>query len=285
AVRDLPLAKRAAEIAYGVLDAALRLPSQLLQNLLRRDVIRPQVVARRRHDRDGRLLRELLLDYALDLFGKLRDREVLVAGVERLTGNLPGGPLDQIRIETGHVVDVDVRPLLRAAEHRNLSLVDRMIREDVDGQVEAQARRVAAHRRRPDDDGRKRGRLILEQQRLGHPLETVVERQRNERMLLGDLRRIADAVDGARRRTDEALDPGLDGRLHAALEAVVVNRLAQRLVELEARVVGDAREMNDRVHTLHRRLERRDVADVALDHREARIRFRQMIVAKQHPVV
>ena len=86
------------------------------------------------------------------------------------------------------------RPHLIAAEHRDHALVHGMIGQDVDRQVHAGARAVAANRGRADHHAGEVIRLVLPQHRFAHALEFVVERQRNEGMILGDVRRVADAV-------------------------------------------------------------------------------------------
>ena len=151
-----------------------------------------------------------------------------------------------------------------------LPLVDRVIGEDVDRQIEPRARAVAADRRRTDHDAGEVVGLVLPQQRLAHALELVVERERHQRMVLGHVGRVADAVDRARRAVDEALHAGRFGREHHRLEAIVVDGLGQLLVELEARIVRDAGEMQDGVLTLQRLGQPRRVADVALDHAQVR---------------
>ena len=69
-----------------------------------------------------------------------------------------------------------------------LLFVDGVIGEDVDGQIEPQARRVAAHGRRPEDHADEVVVGVLEQQWLAHALVLVVEGQWHERMIFGDVR-------------------------------------------------------------------------------------------------
>ena len=75
---------------------------------------------------------------------------------------------------------MDVRPLLRAAEHGDAAAVDREVGEDVHGQVEPQPRRVAAHRGRAQDEAREARRLRLQQHLLAEGLVLRVVGQRNE---------------------------------------------------------------------------------------------------------
>ena len=93
-------------------------------------MIRPQVITRSGLDGNRRLLRKLSLDGPADLVRELSDSEILVPGVERLAGNLLDQPLDEIDVQVGDVVDVNIRPLLRAAEDSDLASVDRVVRQD-----------------------------------------------------------------------------------------------------------------------------------------------------------
>ena len=78
-----------------------------------------------------------------------------------------------------------------------MPLVHGVVRQDVHAQVEPHPRRIAADGRRPHDDGREVGRLVLEQERLAQALVLVVVGERDERMLFGDFGCVADAVDRA----------------------------------------------------------------------------------------
>jgi len=64
-----------------------------------------------------------------------------------------------------------------------------------------------------------------------------------------------------------------------------VDRGRERLVKLEARIVGDAGEIDDRVVPLHGREELRGVADVALDDVQVRTADRQEITVEELDVV
>ena len=54
-----------------------------------------------------------------------------------------------MQVEVGHILDVNVRPQLIAAEHGDAAVVDGVIGENVDGEIEPQPRRIAAYRRGP----------------------------------------------------------------------------------------------------------------------------------------
>ena len=121
-----------------------RLEAELVFDLLRGDVIGAQVVGR------PNLELGVLADVALDHLGELHDRMVLVAGVVDLAVDVLVGRRQQKQIGVGHVLDMDVRPELRAAEDRDLALVVAEIGQDVDHDVEPLPRRVSADRGRPD---------------------------------------------------------------------------------------------------------------------------------------
>ena len=187
--RQLARLERAAQVAHRVLDGALRPEAEHAPDLVGVDVVGADVVGRRGDDRDVALLRKLLLDDALHDLRDLHDRQVLEADVEGLPGDLLVGDLEQELVEVDHVLDVQVRAHLRAAEHGDLAVVDRVVGQDVDRQVEPLRGRVAADRRRPDGHADEVRRLVLEQQRLAHALVLVVERERHERMVLGHVGR------------------------------------------------------------------------------------------------
>ena len=89
-----------------------------------------------------------------------------------------------------------------------------------------------------------------------------------------------DAVDAARRRIDEALDtlaPGPVGELHGGEAADFPGQLG---IEIAAGIVGDARQMNDRVDAVKVDLIR--IAHVAPDDREVGMRLEE--IAEPHDV-
>jgi hypothetical protein len=105
---------------------------------------------------------------------------------------------------------------------------------------------------------------VLPQKRLAHALEIVVEHQRHQRVILGDVGRIAHVIDRARRAIDEALHAGLLCGNHCRLEAAVVDGDRHFLVELEFCIVGDAGKMQHRVLAGERLRELLGVADIGL---------------------
>jgi hypothetical protein len=143
-----------------------------------------------------------------------------------------------------------------------------MGRQDVDDHVQALARRIAAHRRRPDGEGGEAGRTLLLQDALAFGLVPGVVGQRRQRHVLGHVAGL-DAVDRGRRGVDEPFDPGGLGGAHKGAEGVQVDGLAQGRVQLERRVVGDAGQVDDGVAALKRLRNRGRVADVGLDAAQA----------------
>ena len=127
-------------------------------------------------------------------------------------------------------------------------------------------------------------RLVPEEDRLAQALVLVVVGERHQRMLLGHVRRVAHAVDRAGRHVDEPPHAGAPCRDHHRLEAVVVDRPAQGRVELEARIVRDAGQVNDAVDAVHGRGKAGRVADVAANDVEIRMR-RQTVRPEEHQVV
>ena len=94
---------------------------------------------------------------------------------------------------------MDVRAHLLAAEHLDQLLVDRVVGEDVDDHVETQPRRIAAHRRRPHDEGRESGLALLHQEEDEHHHqeggEDDLDRRREGLVSLGDVALIVDHAD------------------------------------------------------------------------------------------
>ena len=159
-----------------------------------------------------------------------------------------------------------------------------VIGQDVDRQIEAHPRRVTADRRRADGHAGEVGRLVPEEHRLAQALVLVVVGERHERVLLGHLRRVAHAIDRAAGDVDEALHAGRFAREHHRLEALVIDRAAERGVEVEARIVRDARHVDDGVAALDRVSVPARVANVARDNFQIRMR-RQSGRSEEHQVI
>ena len=209
-----------AQVAHRILDRALRLEAEHARDLVRVDVVGADVVGGRGDDRDRRPCPETPpAPRACTMCAISHDGQVLEAGVEGLAGDLlVAAPRAAACRRRTMSCTCRLGRFCVAAEHRDLAGVDGVVGEDVDRQVEALARRVAAHRRRPDHHAGEVRRLVLEQQRLAHALVLVVERERHQRVVLGHVRRVGHAVDRARRGVDEALHAGLLGRDHHRLE-------------------------------------------------------------------
>ena len=95
--------------------------------------------------------------------------------------------------------------------------------------LHAESQRVTAHGCRTEDHACEARIRVLLQDRLAHALVFVVERERNQRMVLGDVGVVGYAVDRARGRVDESLHPGLLGSQHQRLEGVEIDRSGQIL--------------------------------------------------------
>ncbi len=106
--------------------------------------------------------------------------------------------------------------------------------------------------------------------RSPHILVLLYSRDRQQLEILGDLLLVLDAVDAARRGVDEALDAlahGPVGELHGGEAADLPGELR---IEIAARIVGDARKMDDRVDAGQVEFVR--IAHVALDDGQIRMR-------------
>ena len=112
---------------------------------------------------------------------------------------------------------------------------------------------------------REPGRALLHQHVFAHRLVLRVVCQRLERQILMDIRLRFDTVHAGRRCIDESLDAAVLGQLHQFDERVVIDRLAKLRVEFEARIVGDAGEVNDRVAAGNRFVQRLAISQVAPD--------------------
>src|SRR5207249_10834891 len=95
----------------------------------------------------------------------------------------------QTRVQIDQVLHVQVGTLLGAAEHGDFRVVDGVVGQDIDRQVQTLARREAAQRRRPDRYAYEPGGLVLEETRLAQALVLVVEREWDQRVLLGHNRK------------------------------------------------------------------------------------------------
>src|SRR5581483_5638137 len=121
AVRQLAGLERLAQVAHRILHGEFRLEAEHATDLVGVDMVRADVVGRRGDDGNVALLREFLLHDALGDLRDLHDGEVLESGVEDLACDLLRGRLEHQLVDVAHVLHVQVGPLLRAAEHRDLA--------------------------------------------------------------------------------------------------------------------------------------------------------------------
>ena len=135
----------------------------------------------------------------------------MIAGVPGLAVDRLVRLFEQHQIEVGHVLDVEVRAQLLAAEHGDAAVIDGVIGEDVDREIEPQPRRITAHRRRPQRNRDEIRARAPPPDILAHRLVFGIVGQRLERQIFGDVGLVLDAVDRGRGRIDEALDAGVLG--------------------------------------------------------------------------
>ncbi len=139
------------------------------------------------------------------------------------------------------------------------------IGQDVDHDIEPLPRRIAADRGGPDRHRDEARRLFLVEQGLAFGLKLGIVGERLEGQILGHLDTFLDAVDGGRRRVDEALDADALGGAHQGHEGIEVDGPSEFGVELEGGIVRDAGKVNDGIAALERLLDHLAVANVALD--------------------
>ncbi len=84
-------------------------------------------------------------------------------------------------------------------------------------------------------------------------------------MFLGHVGRVAHAINAAGAGENEPPHAGLFANPHQRQERFVVHRMAQRRVELDAGIVGDASQMDDLITALHRHADGLLVAHVAVE--------------------
>src|SRR5262245_8953073 len=102
-------------------------------------------------------------------------------------------------------------------------------------------------------------------------------------MVLGHVGRVANSIHARCRSIDEAPDAAPARDVNEWLEAIVVDGPAQARVQLEARIVGDAGEVDHGIHSAHDPRDERLIANVSLDGLQRRI-HRQDVVAEEEEV-
>ena len=103
-------------------------------------------------------------------------------------------------------------------------------------------------------------------------------------MFFGHVRRVADAIDRTAGHVNEPLDPGIAAGLHHRLETLVINRAAQRRIEVEAGIVGNASHVDHLVHSLQAAREPFRVPDIAGDELQVGMGS-QSFRAEEHQVI
>ena len=79
------------------------------------------------------------------------DRKILKTNIKGFQVNFFTGGEQKSLIGSHHVLDVEVGPELLAPKYPNLMVHQSMNSQDVDGQIQAQAVGITAHRSRADD--------------------------------------------------------------------------------------------------------------------------------------
>ena len=165
-------------------------------DLVRIDMIRPYIGGGHGGDLDVLTVGILLENDLPREFCNVHDRHVLVADIEDLIADFLVGcgeeQLDGFYI----VLNMQIGPQLRTSEDGDLVIVHRMVRKNIDREIQALARRIAANRRRPESHADEFLIRVLSEERLTEALIFVVKRQRHEGMILGDVGLIRDAIDG-----------------------------------------------------------------------------------------
>src|SRR3990167_7404597 len=187
-----------AQIADRILDGKLRREAKNVKNLVGIDAIGARVGAWLRLDRwSGIQLLLFLIHHIRNQFRDVGHLHVLRADVEYLARDFVLRRFEQQLVAFRHVLDVQVRALLLAAEYRDLVFQDRVCRDDVYRQVKTHPGGITANRSRPDDRANEIRRLMLEQYRLARGLVFIVKRDGEQRMFFRDVWRVRYAVDAA----------------------------------------------------------------------------------------
>ena len=200
-----------------------------------------------------------------DFLGDGVEREVLVASVEDLPINLRGRKSEAFHIKFRAIADMEVRTELGAAENGDLSFVDGMVGEDVDREIEAQARRPTADGRGTERERGKAGRAAFFEFVLAHGFEAGIVGERFARQVLGDILFLLHSIDTGGRGVDESADAAVLGNVDKRQEGLVVDRAAEGGVELEAGVVRNAGEVNDGVAAGQRFFEESGIAQISFE--------------------
>ncbi len=166
---------------------------------------------------------------------------------------------------------MDIGPFLRSTEDPDSATVDSMVGQNVDDDIQALSRCVAAHRRRTDRAGDEAGFPFLLENDLALGLAFGVIGQRFERQTLGDLGIVLDAIHARRRSVDKPLHPRSLGRAYQRSEGSQVDGRPQIGVELKGGIVGYTGEVNDGIAAFERSRDGLWIPDVAFDLPQERV--------------
>ena len=187
--------------------------------------------------------------------------------------------IQEEQIEVSYVVNVNIRAGLGSAQHSNLALRQGLHGQEIDGNVQAHARRVAANRRRPDN---LHHHLIgiAQNNPLTDHFRLVVFGERLEGHILDDSLFFLEAIDAARGRVDNAAD-SLAGRAVRPLHRREATDFpGQFRVEVATGIVRHGRQVDDRLNSIQ--IDPFDIPDIALD--DPQVRMRGQRVAEPHDI-
>src|SRR6516162_8702455 len=240
-VRDLAAVEGPLEVANGIFNAVSRQETQLAANLLRRHVVGAVIVGRSDDDVHA------VADFRAYHIGDLANTEVVVTRVPNFAVDNVIGCIEQHQVEVGHVLDVKVGAQLFASEHGDALGVDCEVGENIDRQVKAQTGRIAAHCRRTQRHGDKAGLAFFGEDVFAQRLVPRIVGQRRERQILGHLGLALDAIHRRGGGIDETAHSRCLRGAHQRPKAIVIDRPAERRIEVKRRVVGDTGKVDDRV--------------------------------------
>jgi len=258
-IRDLSGAEGFHEFSDGIFDREAGRETEFAEDFFRGNMVGTVVVRGRVGDFDVRA------NDVADFLGDGVEGEVLVASVEDLAIDLRGRQGEAFHIKFRAIADMEVRAELGAAEDRDLAFVDGMVGQDVDREVEAQARRPSADGRGTERERGEAGRAAFFEFVLAHGFEAGVVGERFARQVFGDILLLLHAIDAGGRGVDESADAAVLSDIDKRQEGFVIDRAAKGWIELEAGVVRDAGEMNDGIAARQRFFEERGIAQISFE--------------------
>jgi len=181
---------------------------------------------------------KLTNDELCDLMdGEVFERRVVDAGET---------PLHREEVQIDEVVDVNVRPDLCAAEHRDHARRERRHRECVHGEIETHTRRHPADGRGPEDRHRHPIR-VAQEDALGNHLRLVVVGDGHQVEIFRDVGLRTDTVHRPGRWKDDLLHTRARRLVHQPHRPQDVHVPGCVWVQIGRRIVRDARQMEDRI--------------------------------------